>query len=339
MPGGNIFLSYRREDTEGYARLLYKSLDAHFPGCVFRDVSGLAPGAEFVREIERKLATCHVLLVLMGKDWLDVRSKKDPTRRRLDDPRDWVRLEVATGLRRREITVIPVLVEGATMPDPSELPDDLRQLPYRNWVTINDRGGDDDFRPLVSAIEQKLGVRRYRPEPPPPVNYPPDRGTSPWKIFALITTLGLGSLLILVLVLGAYYGGQQHLVQPQDDPEPVTPGVYPPGNTPPGKDGGEVFDPAGQWRVVSPDNPMLYTVYWLNADRRLRFETMTTGGQLWMAGQGTWDYEPDGRVLTVAGQMANGQGFRNTVQILGRDGDRYAAHDLALGRIILERIR
>lgn len=364
MRGGNIFLNYRRIDTEGYARLIQKSIEAHFPGCVFRDVRSIAPGANFIREIERKLETCHVLLVLIGKDWLTVTNEAG--RRRLDDVGDFVRLEIETGLRRG-VPVIPVLVEGARMPAEHELPAGLKPLAHLQAVTIFDNGDDDDFRLLIRVLEQMFGGRPPRPEPPP-VTYTPDAGPSPWKLFALITTLGLGGLIVLVVAFSAFYDRQPPgptTVDSDADPykvanapaDPKRAGPSAPtgkvaagaslssagnasaGNAPAGNADEEFFDPAGTWRVTSPQNAMLYTIYWLNDDHRLRFETRTTAGALWLTGQGAWDYQPEEHVLTVSGQTNNGQGFHNTVEILGGDGGRFDAHDTTFGRIVMERIR
>lgn len=376
MTGGNIFLNYRRDDTEGYARLIHRSLDERFPNSVFRDVRGIAPGANFVREIERKLETCHVILVLIGKDWLTLANAGGV--RRLDDARDFVRIEIATGLRRG-IPVIPILVEGARMPDELDLPDDLKPLAHIQAMPIIDRGDDDDLRPLIRVLERMFGVHEPRPEPEP-VTYPPDTGPSPWKTFALITTLGVGAVVILFVALGAFYDwtptqpepvevSAANSRQPNVAPDKVSkdaaaskqsapsaptakapPGVSlssagnapagnaPAGNAPTDNEEEGSFEPAGTWKVTSPDNSGLYTVYWLTADRRLRFETMTAAGELWMSGQGTWDYQLDEQVLSVSGRMANGQSFRNTIRILGGDGNNYAAHDTKMGRITFERL-
>src|SRR5438067_10074126 len=93
-----IFISYRREDTAGYAGRLYDGLAAHFGSDrVFMDVQGIEPGVDFVEAIERALSSCEILIVLIGKDWLAADSAG---RRRLDDPADFVRLETASALAR-----------------------------------------------------------------------------------------------------------------------------------------------------------------------------------------------------------------------------------------------
>jgi hypothetical protein len=92
---------------------------------VFMDVAGIQPGRDFRKVIDESVATCGVLLAIIGTDWLD--AKNETGNRRLDDPSDFVRLETASALKR-DIPVIPVLVHGAKMPQPEALPDDLKDL-------------------------------------------------------------------------------------------------------------------------------------------------------------------------------------------------------------------
>src|SRR4030095_4086124 len=125
MPG--IFINYRRDDAAGFARSLYEHLDQEFKqGQVFMDVEALRePGMDFAKEIDRSLARCAVMLVLIGKGWLS--SRDEAGRRRIDEAEDFVRLEIATALKR-DVRVIPVLLGGATMPRTDELPEDLQAI-------------------------------------------------------------------------------------------------------------------------------------------------------------------------------------------------------------------
>jgi hypothetical protein len=105
-----IFISYRREDAEGQAGRLFDDLVTNFGnGSVFMDVAGIEPGRDFREAIDEQVATCGVLLALIGTNWLEAHDKSG--RRRLDDPMDFVRLETAAALKR-DIPVIPVLVRG-----------------------------------------------------------------------------------------------------------------------------------------------------------------------------------------------------------------------------------
>src|SRR5215469_13294202 len=111
---GQIFISYRRDDASYPAGRLYDYLSAHFPQSqIFMDVDNLDPGVDFVEAIEASVGSCEVLIAVIGKRWLV--ASDDEGRRRLDSQDDFVRLEIATALRRK-IRVIPVLVDGAVMP-------------------------------------------------------------------------------------------------------------------------------------------------------------------------------------------------------------------------------
>jgi hypothetical protein len=121
---GKIFINYRREDSSAWAGLS-DHLSAHFPHSqIFMDVD-MDLGINFVEEIERNVGSCDVLIAVIGKHWLI--STDEKRRRRLGNPNDFVRLEIATALKRN-IRVIPVLVDGASMPSPGQLPEDLKQL-------------------------------------------------------------------------------------------------------------------------------------------------------------------------------------------------------------------
>jgi hypothetical protein len=153
------FISYRREDAAGYAGRLHESLERRLgPSAVFRDVDTLRPGQDFVQAIETRLASCRVLFVVIGREWLDARSAAGA--RRLDDPNDFVRLEVATALNRADVLVVPVLVEGASMPVATDLPDNLRMLARRHAVTVRDETWDADVDRLA-AIAGGTPPRRH----------------------------------------------------------------------------------------------------------------------------------------------------------------------------------
>lgn len=163
-----VFISYRREDAEGQAGRLFDDLTTQFGAdSVFMDVAGIEPGRDFRRAIDEQVATCGVLLAVIGKNWLDAADEQG--RRRLDDPLDFVRLETASALKR-DITVIPVLVRGAVMPRPEQLPPDLKELAYRNAVELTHARWDSDvqvlikaLRPHVELLQQNLGSTKSEP--------------------------------------------------------------------------------------------------------------------------------------------------------------------------------
>ncbi|WP_257461482.1 toll/interleukin-1 receptor domain-containing protein [Archangium lipolyticum] len=160
-----IFVSYRREDSPGHTGRLYDHLVAHFgERLVFRDIEAIAPGADFVRAIEEAVSSCGVLLVVIGPQWINARDKQG--RRRLDNPGDFVRLEVAAALSRN-VRVIPVLVGGATFPSEEELPPALAPLARRNAIEISDPRFRTDMANLIGAIQAALGGGRPPGEPTP----------------------------------------------------------------------------------------------------------------------------------------------------------------------------
>jgi hypothetical protein len=129
-----IFISYRRQDSEGEAGRLFDDLVTHFgERSVFMDVETIEVGRDFRKAIDDSVAGCGVLLAIIGPAWL--RAQKESGEPRLDDANDFVRIETASALRR-DIPVIPILVRGAKMPKAEHLPPDLADLAYRNAVEL-----------------------------------------------------------------------------------------------------------------------------------------------------------------------------------------------------------
>jgi hypothetical protein len=153
----SVFVSYRRKDSEGESGRLFDDLTSHFGSeSVFMDVSAIEPGRDFRKAIDQSVTTCSVLLAIIGQEWLEL---KDPAgRRRLEDPNDFVRLELASALRR-DIPVIPVLVRGAKMPDADRLPPDLQELVYRNAVELTHARWKSDVQLLIRALRPYLDVQ------------------------------------------------------------------------------------------------------------------------------------------------------------------------------------
>jgi TIR domain len=146
-----VFISYRREETAGHAGRLYDAIGARFgERNVFMDVD-LAPGIDFVEQITEAVGACDALLVVMGPTWAT--TLDDRGHARLADPNDFVRLELETALRRPDVRVIPLLVAGARMPDPDDLPESVRALARRNALGLSDLRWRDDVRRLVSTLD------------------------------------------------------------------------------------------------------------------------------------------------------------------------------------------
>lgn len=149
-----IFISYRRNDSEGEAGRLLDDLVEHFgENSVFMDVTAIEAGRDFRKAIDESVATCGVLLAVIGNNWID--AKNEAGLRRLDDPADFVRLETAAALRR-DIPVIPVLIRGARMPRPEQLPEDLKDLAYRNGVELTHARWRSDLQLLIKALRPHI---------------------------------------------------------------------------------------------------------------------------------------------------------------------------------------
>jgi hypothetical protein len=133
---GRVFISYRRQETAWPARQLHDVLAAELGADrIFKDVDDIEPGDDFVEQIQAAVGSCQVLLALIGPQWLTVTDAKGG--RRIDDPADFVRLEVETALSRDDVRVIPILVDHAKMPTSEELPAGLAALTRRQAVEIN----------------------------------------------------------------------------------------------------------------------------------------------------------------------------------------------------------
>jgi hypothetical protein len=152
---GKIFINYRRGDDPGFTGRLFDRLQEAFePERLFLDVDNIAAGLDFVRVLEEQVAQCDVLLAVIGKGWI---SAADATSaRRLDNPDDFVRIEIESALKQDK-RVIPVLVGEARMPRPEELPETMRPLARRNAVRLTHERFRADAQGLIKALQQALG--------------------------------------------------------------------------------------------------------------------------------------------------------------------------------------
>ena len=149
---GKIFINYRRGDDPGHTGRLFDRLQDVFEReRLFLDIDDIAPGVDFIRVLDERLAECDVVLAVIGKGWIDARDATGA--RRLDDPHDFVRIEIAAALSRGK-RVIPVLVGEAQMPRRDELPELLRPLARRNAVRLTHEQFHADMQGLVKAIQQ-----------------------------------------------------------------------------------------------------------------------------------------------------------------------------------------
>jgi len=188
-----IFISYRRNDAEGQAGRLFDDLTRQFgEDAVFMDVATIEAGRDFRRAIDEHVASCGVLLAMIGKNWLNAADEAGA--RRLDDPMDFVRLETASALKR-DIPVVPVLVQGARMPRGDELPENLKELAFRNGVELTHARWDSDVQLLVKALQPFV---QPKPQPTQPSPAPPAAA------LGTRSRLGVAGIAVLVLALGGY---------------------------------------------------------------------------------------------------------------------------------------
>ena len=150
------FISYRRSDSLSATGRLYDRLNVAYPGMFFRDVSGIGVGVDFTKEIERAVSSSLLLIAVIGPEWA---TESANGKRRLDDPGDFVRLEVSSALKRN-IRIIPVLVGGATMPNESQLPADLQSLRKWNAIHLVEEYYEEGLERLIDAIKPQLGEPR-----------------------------------------------------------------------------------------------------------------------------------------------------------------------------------
>jgi hypothetical protein len=151
---GKIFINYRRGDEPGFTHALLGRLEQTFPAeRLFIDVDNIPAGEDFVRALESQVAQCDALLAVIGNGWLDARDERGS--RRLDDPNDFVRIEIESALRLGK-RVIPVLVHEARMPRPDELPEAIRPLATRNAVRLTHERFRADVQGLIKALQGAL---------------------------------------------------------------------------------------------------------------------------------------------------------------------------------------
>jgi TIR domain len=170
-----VFISYRREEAAAYAGRLYDAMAERFgKSNVFMDVD-LKPGVDFVDQITRGVGACEALIAVMGPSWATVTDEEGGVR--IADPEDFVRLEVETALKRPDVTLIPVLVSGARMPDPDELPEEIQPITRRHALELRNDIWRYDVGRLNDTLDELFGgvaaapadtVPPKRPLPRPP---------------------------------------------------------------------------------------------------------------------------------------------------------------------------
>ena len=250
----SIFISYRRDDSEGEAGRLYDDLvRAYGNDSVFMDVAGIAPGLDFRKAIDDNVAGCGVFLAVIGSQWATIAGTDG--KRRLEDENDFVRLEIASALARN-IAVIPVLVHESRMPHPDQLPDNIRDLAYRNSVEISHARWNSDVQLLINALKQYVTTSTATETQPVhatvPVQLPPP--VAPFEPpvkkklnLPLLVGGGLAALLILAGIGFALF----HKSTPQPAPAAANSGGTAGTTTPTST--ATASGLAGYWRNTGPD--------------------------------------------------------------------------------------
>jgi hypothetical protein len=232
----DIFISYRREDTSGYAGRLYDQISSHFGrDHVFMDVADLEPGSDFVDTIEKRVSTCDALIALIGKNWLTIKDEQDQIR--LKKPGDFVSVEIAAALKRN-VEVIPVLVGGAKMPPQQELPESLQSLSRRQALELSDVHFMHDVADLIEALKRPADTKWIKP--------------------ALVTSIS--TLCVLAAGIGMWiWQKSPHLPGPAKTPVVAgTAPTAPPANSTKKADNTNI---SGNWRAVVQKEDVRYEIY------------------------------------------------------------------------------
>jgi hypothetical protein len=161
----SVFICYRREDTRGDARDLYKTLTAGLgEERVFKDIDKSSPGRNYVKEIQKWIDQSSAILVVIGSRWL---TAEQHGKRRLEQRDDPVRREISAALQRKSgITVIPVLVGDTPMPSKTELPAEIQGLADIDAAILTERHWDQDVQALLSVVRDAVGDAPGRENPP-----------------------------------------------------------------------------------------------------------------------------------------------------------------------------
>lgn len=153
-----VFISYRRDTASGEARALFNDLVARLgKKSVFMDVDSISLGRDFRGVLQKTLGSCDVMLVLIDKEWAGIKDSEG--RVRLENPRDYVRMEVEAALKR-DIVVTPVLVNGAAMPSDERLPPEIKDLAYRNGFELSHTRWESDVEEMLRRLGLDVGNKQ-----------------------------------------------------------------------------------------------------------------------------------------------------------------------------------
>jgi TIR domain len=150
-----VLISYRRRDTAAETARLHDRLAAEYGAeRVFLDIHDIPLGIDFVDHVRTVIDRCSAVIVMIGTQWLTITDESG--QRRLDDPDDPVRMEVAAALQQKHIGVIPVIVQNASLPSPKDLPADIRLLARRNCIQLQPEQWDEGVERLLRALKPTM---------------------------------------------------------------------------------------------------------------------------------------------------------------------------------------
>lgn len=206
-----LFISYRRDETPVSAAWLYEVLVERFgEQNVFMDLK-LKAGENFVKRISEVVGSCHILLLVMGPRWADPEDGEGAASIR--DPDDFVRLEAEIAMARDDVQVLPVLVGGAKMPHPDELPEQLRELTQIHAKQLTNERRAEDMNELVSRVDELLPPETFVHVPDPAVPPPLQKGPEPkpdgrprWQVGALVAA-AVALISVALVATGVLSGG------------------------------------------------------------------------------------------------------------------------------------
>lgn len=191
----NIFISYRVHDAAGEAGRLADSLKEYFSeDQIFMDIDKLGPGEDFADTISKSLESCDIMLAIIGADWSGYNAITHESR--INQPQDWVKVEISKALERK-IRVVPILVNGATLPEASKLPADLQPLLAKQSYELSNKRWKYDVAELVKFLI-KFGIA---PKKNPVHHNSDNHGKIAIKPTVLIAIISI----VLIIAFVVYY--------------------------------------------------------------------------------------------------------------------------------------
>ncbi len=209
-----IFLSYRRQDSSGHAGRLYDALAARFgESNVFMDVGTIDVGTDFEQAIHSAIESCDVLIALIGPKWLSATGQDG--KRRLDDPRDYVRIELESALARK-ILVVPACVQEAEIPAPDDLPSTLAPFARRQGIELRDVAWHEDVTRLIRQLAENHDVTAAteivtpsaEPSERTPTRSPPKRRRA-LAVLLAVAVVGSGVAALAAILSGSGGGTER----------------------------------------------------------------------------------------------------------------------------------